>query len=521
MIAIDRLIAEGKTDVTWEEACGFHPGQSLCLEAAKRFDTPVILGGGSGFGGKSYMLRSLAVWIRLRRKQLGQPAVPGVLACSSFEALKDRHYAALQREWGHMGKLVSNHRLYGRSFVFKDPDLGPICLRNMKDPSERKGTEYGDGLLDELTECTREQFGDFCYMIRSPLVPWRPIICATNPDGIGHYHAKDLFRPQLVPHGERSLDAILNIPQRSEPYSERVDPTGLLDPKDYIYIPFLPDDNPLFDEKTFMRAIAHLPPHIQKARRYGSWDAPEGARFRHANPDEMIFNRREVFPKGIPHDWPIILHCDYGIRAPYCALWTAIDPEGNAWTYREDYMAGLTADMQAARICEKTGLYEKISRTKVDPAMYNRFARTTSVVQEEPTVAEIYDAVFARSGKPIPSCERGFNKDRSMAFATLDRLMVRGNGFPNWYIEQGCVNLWSEITGAVFKSGAGFRDLSEDIDERCPDHALTAAYYGLHDYYAPDVMGDTAPLAPLSESFDDVFGLDRYPSGGRRVIKLT
>jgi hypothetical protein len=76
----------------------------------------------------------------------------------------------------------------------------------------------------------------------------------------------------------------------------------------------------------------------------------------------------------------------------------------------------------------------------------------------------------------------GYNRSRVIAFSTLDKLLRRGNGHPDWRIEAGCVNLWGELTSAVFARGTAAKELSEDIDDSCPDHALTAAYYGLHDH---------------------------------------
>jgi hypothetical protein len=334
-------------------------------------------------------------------------------------------------------------------------------------------------------------------------------VLATNPDGVGHGWNKAWFRPWLPPNIEPTGEFVpwpeghvlqpcqdergqarLRIvfpDERKAPFPNTVDPSQKEDPLDYIYIPFLPTDNPKYDEALFWRMVAHLPPHVQEARRWGSWDAPEGARFPYLNERDHLFSLADHFPHGIPSSFIRIVHCDYGLRAPYCALWTAIDLEGDFWTYREDYQAGLTADVQAQRIVAKTAQDERIDRGFLDPAMWSRFPHHDPAkrAEDERSAASYYDEIVCADERFFGAFEPGYNRNRVVALNTLDMLLRRDNPFPNWHIEQGCHALWAELTGAVFKQGAGFREYSEDIDERCPDHAITAAYYGLHHYLSP------------------------------------
>lgn len=478
--------------IAFSRACGFHHKQEIVLQAALSRPNPVILAGGSGMGGKSYMLRAVAVYIALVMSSIGVTD-PVLYASASYETLRDRAYSKFGREWGHLGTFRSSHGEYGRAFVFDDSKVPPIVFRNLAKPDERRGTEFCAGLLDELTEIPQDIFGAFCYMCRSPQTGWHPIVTTSNPDGIGHGWVKSMFRALDVPFGwntdpERTLEQITNMPERTAPFSHEEDPSGELDARDYIYIPFLPDDNPKFNEKTFLRGVAHLPAHVQRARRYGMWDFPEGARWPQGT-NHMLFETRDKFRAGIPSDYPRILHVDYGLAAPYCALWTAIDPDGDAWTYRCDYAAGFTADRQIERIKALTLPNEQITDFRLDPAMWAAFPRhLKDQVQgyRDRSAADIYAESVADDPR-FPAPEPGFNKSRLLAFATLDSLMNRGNGFHDWWIEaSACKPLLREIANAVFaKDSKG--QVGEDIAKQCADHAITAAYYGLHTWYSPAV----------------------------------
>lgn len=508
--------------VDFKTLAGFTPLQAVVNEAKYSRPRPVILAGGSGYGGKSFMLRASAVESNVYMYSLGHRGSKSVFASGTYESLKDRHFDYFEQEWGDWGRIVDGHRKYGRCFLFNNSDLGAICLRNLGAVRERRGTEYGAGFIDESTEILSNVFGDFLYMVRKPGMPHLAVVLATNPDGVGHGWNKAWFRPWLPPNIEptgeflpwptghvlqpgqdergQTVVRVAFPEERKAKFPSTIDPSGKEDPLDYIYIPFLPTDNPQYDEALFWRMVAHLPPHVQQARRWGSWDSPEGARFPYLNEKDHLFCMGDEFPNGIPHEYVRILHCDYGLRAPYCALWTAIDHDGDMWTYREDYQAGLTADVQAQRIVDKTGADEFVSRGFLDPAMWSRFPHhdPEKRAQDERSAASYYDEIIEKDSRErqevglaprfFSTWEPGYNRNRVVALNTLDMLLRRGNPFPDWYIEQGCAALWGELTGAVFKQGAGFREYSEDIDERCPDHAITAAYYGLHHYLsAPEV----------------------------------
>lgn len=497
---LKRATLEGATELPFFEACNLHQKQIWSIEALKARALPFVLAGGAGYGGKSYLLRCAAVYLALYAKKLGLPKAPILFASSSYEALRDRHFHYFQEEWGAWGSLRTNDKTYGRSFVFHDPELSPIVFRNLADPNERKGSEFWAALVDELTEITQDVMGALLYMVRNPLHDWRPTLAASNPDGVGHMWVKTLFRPDHVPeYGTYdTLEALLSHPLRNEPFDSGTAP-GFenLDPADYIYVPFLPDDNPTFDEATFWRMVSLLPPHVQQARRWGRWDAPEGARFGYLNAETHVFSPAHLWPSGIPEHYKVIMGGDYGMRAPYCALWFAVSEDKDLYLFKEDYKVNLSADEQAMRIVAGTPESVTVDKIGLDPAFWQTIRDVNGVDQARHV--DIYQQVFDDyGGGRFPTPSKGFNKSRVMAMAGLDRLLKRDNGFPDLYIGSNCTNTWRELTGAVYDQRTGLAKLSEDLDPSCPDHAITALIYGTYnDYAAPQVH--KAPADEVAE----------------------
>jgi hypothetical protein len=442
-----------------------------------------LLVGGAGFGGKSHFMRCSAIhhalwlyaqWLKGKDDPLSSYRSTGLtllFATSSLESLRDLHIKRFNSEFGHLGKYRPSHGEYGKCFVFKNEDMPTIVFRNMNDAGDRRGDEHAGGFLDEITQVTSAVYGDTTYTIRDSRVPCHPIVNATNPDGVGHSWVKAQWRPHKP------------FEERYQPYPATDPNAESLDPHDYYYIPFLPTDNPKYNEKTFLRNISNLAPHVQKARRFGLWDAPEGARWATFNPDIHTFDFAKTFPKGIPQHADILLHVDYGLRAPYCALWTLEDPAtGDLYTYREDYKPGFNGYAQAQRIRMKTK-NEKVKFAYADPAMWADLPKHMDRMDDK-SIIEMYHEVLGDLPNFPSQFEKGYNRSRVQAMATLDRALDREDkDFPNWYISTECTSLISELSNAVYPKGSIKADSSEDIDPACPDHAITAAYYGIHTHF--------------------------------------
>jgi len=214
---------------------------------------------------------------------------------------------------------------------------------------------------------------------------------------------------------------------------------------------------------------------------YGLWIKPEGARWPDITREEHGFELRNVWHQGIPEGWLKWISIDYGTADPYCCLWHTINPQmTDIYTYREDYIAGLTATEQAQRVCEMSPKNEQYRRVRMDPNIWTPFPNHDKNRVQSKSAHELYEPVFRTDGRFGP-LEKGYNQSRVHGWMFLDSILGRGNSAPDWHIANTCTNLWSELENAVYtKTRDGKYD--EDIEER-NDHALAASVYGLHDEY--------------------------------------
>jgi hypothetical protein len=427
----------------------------------------VGLYGGAGGAGKSRCARTAALDILGTLARLGFENQRVVLSCATYPLLRDRHFGKLNEEFEGMGSVKSDHQIHGHCFLFDDKRLGAICLRNLDDPDKYRGTECVASLVDEITEIPAEVGGYrtidcLLYPIRTTLdVPFLPFGCFSNPDGIGYSWVKSLFI-------DRNLTDL-----------------GLKDDQ-VFFLPARIEDNPKATPEMYARLDA-LTGVLYKSRRLGLWDAPEGARFPQLDRQKHLFKMRDVWPNGLPQDAWLFMGLDWGSHAPYCALWFALW-DGQIWCFREDYMGKLGTSVQADRVANLTGQNERINILRADPSMWANPASDDDYPGGPPKIE--YFRKRLRGDTRFVQIGKGYNKDRSQSFETLDHLLSQDNEYPNLYIEEGCTNFWRELSGAVWDTVGYLSGKREDIDKRCPDHALTAAYYALHAHLHPESVKD-------------------------------
>lgn len=454
------------------------PTQRAAVHAMFSRARAMILMGGAGMGGKSYTLRICAICYLLIMSAMGHKNLKVLFTCIDYPSIVDRHMSEFQRYFGDIGTFHSQHKIYGMCFILKN-EAGVICFRNLEGMGGRKGAEYAAWFHDETTECTLKQFAQGLYMIRAD-VPYSPIVTASNPDGIGFQWVKSWWRPHLMNRDdtvyriERRYDVIQG--QRAEAFSEKVDPDNDMDPQDFIYIPFLPDENPGFDPAAFARAVMGLPFHIRQARRYGLWNAPEGARFPMLAIEIHQFNPDKLWKSGVPAYWDKHLSVDEGYRDPTAALWRAHDGEGNMFFYRELYERGLTPYQQINKIIAMTSETEFFKTFKGDPDMWNR---KPDIFNGPPVfTSDIYNDAIADDPRFACRLTRGPLSRREQKWQCIERGLEIENKYPNMYFSERCVETWRELEEGIYPSGTHAKDHDEGLDQRCDDHALTSIFYG-------------------------------------------
>lgn len=374
-----------------------------------------------------------------------------LLARQTRKSLTDTALVTLEEHVMPVGHPAKKGARRGQRSSYIYPNGSEIVIGGLDNADKVMSAEYDLVYIPEATETLEEDVEKLTTRLRNGRMPYQQLLLDCNPSTPQHWLKRRADRGQL-----RLISATH-------------------------------EDNPrLFNQRTgewtaeglrYLSILDALSGARRERLRFGKWVAPEGSRFPQAAREIQGFHLTRKWPQGVPQTLTKFVSIDYGLAAPYCALWHAIDHDGNVYTYREDYAPGFTADKQAQRVIELSPPGESYYAEYLDPAMWAEFPGHTGRVNK--SAADYYHEAFMpdpRFGPLMP----GFNKRRAIAFMTLDALLNHDNpSTPNWYIEHSCENLWRELEEAVFaKTDAGI--WTEDLDKTCDDHALTAAYYGLH-----------------------------------------
>ena len=404
------------------------------------------------------------MYLLLRWASLGYRGVRVGLFCESYPQLKDRQMTKIASEFPEWLGTLADSKIEGLSFILK-PQFGGgvLALRNLDDPAKYNSSEFAAIAVDELTMNEEHVFQALRGVMRWPTISDTKFIAGTNPIGIGMAWVKKLWITKEFPPNEKESHK-------------------------FFFVPAKASDNP-YKSEHYEDQLAGLSENLRKAYLEGSWDVYEGQMFTEFDPSLHV-----VQPFPIPAHWRRYRAIDHGRTSPTSCHWYAVDERGGLWVYREYYRSAVDADVNARNIATLSLDDLSDSRywfTVLDSACWSKHGGET--------IAEIYErnGVYAE-----PSA-----KDRLAGLALLheylrhrtplsvfrvnnalkdgDALPVGvtlSSGFvehePRLHIFSSCTNMIREIKDAVI---AQTRDgtPTEDIDDRCSDHALDECRYGL------------------------------------------
>lgn len=365
--------------------------------------TEILYGGAAG-GGKSHLMRVLAIiWCA---------QIPGLqvyLFRRISEDLVKNHVEGpkglrmLLAPWvqARLAEIVESEiRFWNGSKIY-------LChCKDEKDRTRYQGAEIHVLLIDELTHFTEVIYRFLRGRVRAVGLNLPPelqgkfprILCGSNPGGIGHHWVKEAFQPHQ-PHLHMQLRL---MPEEEGGMVRQYIPAKLADN------PSMAQDDPQYRSR--LRGLGS--PELVKAMEDGDWNVIAGAYF-----SEFSTERHVITPFAIPAHWVRIRAMDWGSRKPFSVGWYAVSdgefnsiPRGALVKYREWYGMKegqpnvglkLTAEQVGDGIVKRetigTDEYGRPKRERVDHAVID-----PSAFKEDggPSHAErmaLRGAVFARA----------------------------------------------------------------------------------------------------------------------------
>jgi hypothetical protein len=293
---------------TCEINLNLHRKQSIA------FTSPAneILYGGAAGGGKSHLMRSVAIALS------GQ--IPG-LQTYIFRRIKDdlvkNHVEGPNGFRALLAPLVYHKAItiVEDEIRFSNGSKVYLChCKDEKDIYKYQGSEIHVLLIDELTHFTEKMYRFLRSRVRSPglNIPTKLkqklplILCGSNPGNIGHLWVKKTFVDYAPPY-----QVIKTADQEG----------GML----RQFIPARLEDNPsmTMDDPAYEQRLMGLGSEkLVRAMRFGDWSVIEGAFFGEFNPDVHV-----IKPFEVPNHWTRFMAIDWGSAEPCAIGWFAIVPD--------------------------------------------------------------------------------------------------------------------------------------------------------------------------------------------------
>lgn len=342
-------------------------------------------------------------------------------------------------------ELIAEHRVADQIIKIKSADGGisNVIFRGLEEPDKHRSLNLNAAYIDEASQVSEEAFTLLQSRLRGK--HYRKILCTTNPNGhswLYRYWIKKDFGNQNAKKQFFSVHA---------PSVENVHlPDG--------YVQNMLDS---WSEERIKREVM------------GSWDAFQGQVF-----TEFERSKHIIKPFKIPDEWTKFVGLDHGYRNPACAIWCAMDYDGNIYAYREFYqnewiieeIVKGRKDTNAPGLLKMTG-NEKIEGVWVDPS--------TKADRGKESDYTTYMEHFPREWSLIPANNEVANGiDR---IKTLLKPDIK-TGEPRLFIFDTCVNLCEQMAQYRYEELTPGQELNKNIKEspvKKDDHAVDALRYAI------------------------------------------
>lgn len=430
-----------------------HPRQFDVLDSEA---TEILYGGAAG-GGKSYLLRAIAIALCY-----DVPGLQVYLFRRTYPDLMANHMNGSMSFTEMLAPFIAkgmvNINLSRNEIAWKNGAKIHLChCQHEKDLTKYQGAEIHVLLLDELTHFLETMYRFLRNRVRlgGLKLPeqWRKklplIIGASNPGSVGHQWVKRSFIEMCQPYETK----------RMEPKEG-----GML----RQYIPAKLTDNPtlMLNDPHYVDRLSGLGSEaLVRAMRDGDWDIVAGAAFETLSRDKHM-----VRPFEIPYWWTRFTSFDWGTAKPFANGWFTVCDEtvvlkarehwpemvigkGSIIMYRELYGWNGQPDQgcrkeswQVADMIADMELHdEEIKYRIADSAMWAE--------HDGPSAAENMMNRFdkyagERNTKDFKFCAsmEKSRKDRIANYLEIrNRLSMADGESPGFYIMENCQHFWRTV----------------------------------------------------------------------------
>ncbi len=460
-----------------------------------------ILYGGAAGGGKSYLLRAIAVALCL-----DNPGLQVYLFRRHYPDLISNHMS------GHMsfpemlapfitsGQAKINIGDFDIKFTNGSAIHGRHC-QHESDVTKYQGAEIHVLLMDELTHFSEYQYRFLRSRVRLGGTKVKPqwknklpcIISASNPGSVGHAWVKRSFIDMAAPY------ELKQMPETEGGMKRQFIPAKLSDN------PTLTSNDPLYAP----RLSGLGSPELVRAMLEGDWDIVAGAAF-----EKLSRSEHMIRPfKPLPH-WTKFSSIDWGTAKPYAVSWFCVPdvdvvlaqregypekviPKNSLIVYREMYgwngkpdegsreeswrvaqkmlcheygALDLIKDIDKGRdVLRDLDQYKSIKENahKIEKMDYRIGDSAMWAQHDGPSVAEN----FAKNKVTLEKS----HKDRISNYQEMRSRISPGKDLPGFYVTENCLNFWRTVPELQLDQ----REPEKGPDTRQEDHFYDSVVYGI------------------------------------------